>query len=142
MIKINKLDKYYYKNRSNEIHVLKSLDLELPDKGMVAVFGRSGCGKTTLLNVIGGLDKSGSGNIEIDGQNLKKDTDELRNRCIGYVFQNYCLNTTRTVFDNVADALRLYGVVDEDDIEERDAQMRQLYDNESNAQKIINTIFG
>ena len=55
MIRISELDKYYNKGQANELHVLNRISLELPDKGMVAVFGRSGCGKTTLLNVCGGL---------------------------------------------------------------------------------------
>lgn len=57
MIKINNVNKFYKKNKPNQIHVLKNINLELPEKGMVAIFGQSGCGKTTLLNVIGGLDE-------------------------------------------------------------------------------------
>ena len=56
MIRLEKVDKYYNKGQANAIHVLNQITLELPDTGMVAVFGRSGCGKTTLLNAIGGLD--------------------------------------------------------------------------------------
>ncbi len=119
MIKINKLNKYFFKGKQNQIHVINNIDLELPESGMVAVFGKSGCGKTTLLNVIGGLDSFESGYLEIDGQNIKKDTDVLRNKYIGYIFQNYNLHKSETCFDNVADALRLCGMTDEEEISKR-----------------------
>ena len=57
MIRIEKLHKFFNKGRQNEIHVINDVNLELGERGMVAIFGKSGCGKTTLLNVIGGLDK-------------------------------------------------------------------------------------
>ncbi len=110
MIKINSLHKFYNKNKSNEIHVINDVSLELPSSGMVAIFGRSGCGKTTLLNAIGGLDKTNSGEILVDGENIAKNTDILRNKHIGYIFQNYILNVIESCYDNVADALRLCGI--------------------------------
>ena len=88
MISIKSLHKYFNKNKSNEIHVINDINLELPEKGMVAIFGKSGCGKTTLLNTIGGLDKTESGSIVIDGKNIASDTDTVRNKYIGYIFQN------------------------------------------------------
>ena len=106
MIRIQNLHKYFHKGRQNEIHVINDVSLELPEKGMVAVFGKSGCGKTTLLNVIGGLDSFHSGTLTLDGQSMKTDANELRNRYIGYIFQNYHLNKEETCFDNVANALR------------------------------------
>ena len=119
MIRIDKLDKYYNKGQANEIHVLNQISLELPDKGMVAVFGRSGCGKTTLLNVCGGLDGFSGGSINVNGEDIRKNTDALRNREIGYIFQNYNLNMKENVQDNVADALRLVGMKDEEEIARR-----------------------
>ena len=53
MIKIEKLDKYFNKGKSNENHVLKEVSLELGDRGLVCILGESGSGKTTLLNTIG-----------------------------------------------------------------------------------------
>ena len=119
MIRIDKLDKYYNKGQVNEIHVLDRISLELPDKGMVAVFGRSGCGKTTLLNVCGGLDRFSGGSILVNGEDIRKNTDALRNREIGYIFQNYNLNMKENVQENVADALRLVGMKDEAEISRR-----------------------
>ena len=96
MIRIEKLNKIYNKGQANALHVLHDLSLELPDKGMVAVFGRSGCGKTTLLNICGGLDRFDSGEVLINGEDIRKDTDTLRNREIGYIFQNYNLTCRKT----------------------------------------------
>ena len=119
MIRIEKLNKIYNKGQANALHVLHDLSLELPDKGMVAVFGRSGCGKTTLLNICGGLDRFDSGEVLINGEDIRKDTDTLRNREIGYIFQNYNLNQKENVQENVADALRLVGMKDEAEISRR-----------------------
>ena len=119
MISIKGLNKYFNKGKQNEIHVINDVTLELPERGMVAVFGKSGCGKTTLLNVIGGLDGFASGALEIDGQSIDKNTDDVRNSYIGYIFQNYNLSKDESCYDNVAAALRLLGVTDEAVIEER-----------------------
>ena len=118
-VRITNAHKYYNKGKSNQLHVMDNVNLELPEQGLVAIFGRSGCGKTTLLNTVGGLDKIASGSIELFGQNIQEDTDTLRNRYVGYIFQNYNLSLTDTVFENVAAALRLCGLTDETDISER-----------------------
>ena len=119
MIRIQGLHKFFNKGRSNEIHVINDISLDLPEKGMVAIFGKSGCGKTTLLNVIGGLDKYAEGTLTIENQSIRENTDVIRNKYIGYIFQNYNLNKAESCFDNVADALRLCGMTDEDEIEAR-----------------------
>ena len=119
MIRIQGLHKFFNKGRQNEIHVINDISLDLPDKGMVAIFGKSGCGKTTLLNVIGGLDKYAEGTLTIENQSIRENTDVIRNQYIGYIFQNYNLNKAESCFDNVADALRLCGMTDEDEIKAR-----------------------
>ena len=119
MIKLNHLDKFFNKNKSNEIHVINDISIDFPDHGMIALFGRSGCGKTTLLNVIGGLDKANGGSVFIEGQEMSAKKDELRNKYIGYIFQNYCLSMNDTCFDNVAASLRLCGMRDEEEIQRR-----------------------
>ena len=110
MIRINHLDKYFNRGKQNEIHVINDVSLELPDKGMVAIFGKSGCGKTTLLNVIGGLDKYAGGSVMIENQEITNDPDLIRNKYMGYVFQNYNLIPHQTVLSNVELALTLSGV--------------------------------
>lgn len=112
MIRLEHLNKYFNRGRQNEIHVINDVSLELPERGMVAVFGRSGCGKTTLLNVIGGLDGFTGGTLTVNGQNIREDTDSLRNREMGYIFQNYNLCAGESCYDNVANALRLCGMKD------------------------------
>ncbi len=119
MISIRSLHKYFNKNKQNEIHVINDISLDLPEQGMVALFGRSGCGKTTLLNAIGGLDKTQSGSILIDGKDARKKPDVIRNQYIGYIFQNYNLNNQQSCFENVANALYLCGITDKALIEER-----------------------
>ena len=119
MIRIQNLHKYFNKGNQNEIHVIDGIDLELPESGMTAIFGKSGCGKTTLLNVIGGLDSFASGSVTIENKDIRSDTDDLRNRYIGYIFQNYNLNKEESCFENVAASLRLCGMTDEEEIERR-----------------------
>ena len=89
MIELIGLQKYYNKGKQNEIHVINDVSLNVPESGMCAIFGPSGCGKTTLLNVIGGLDDYETGIITIDGLSMEKKTDLLRNKYIGFIFQNY-----------------------------------------------------
>ena len=119
MISIRGLHKFFNKGRQNEIHVINDVSLDLPQSGMVAIFGPSGCGKTTLLNVIGGLDGFAAGSVSIDGKSIKEDTDALRNRFVGYIFQNYNLLKSESCFENVAAALRLCGMTDAAKIRER-----------------------
>lgn len=119
MITLSKLHKYFNKGKENEIHVLNDISLTLPEKGIVAIFGRSGCGKTTLLNVIGALDDCHSGSICEDGREITAELDAYRNRDIGYIFQNYNLLKNESCFDNVANALRLCGMRDGEEFSTR-----------------------
>lgn len=142
MIKIQNAEKYYNRGKSNELHVLNNISLELPEKGMIAIFGRSGCGKTTLLNAIGGLDTLASGEITIGNESIRRDPDSLRNRQIGYIFQNYYLNKDETVFENIADALRLCGMHDEKAIEERVLAALRNVDMERYKRRTPDTLSG
>ena len=119
MLKIKNLDKNYGRKRHNAVHAVNNISLELPDRGMVAIFGKSGCGKTTLLNMVGGLDKANSGYIELDGDRITPDSSDVRNINIGYIFQNYNLQKNKTVYENVASSLRLCGIEDECEIDRR-----------------------
>ena len=119
MIGIEKLNKYYNRHKKNENHVLRDLSLTLPDRGLVAIFGRSGCGKTTLLSVIGGMDRQNSGKVSYLGKSTDSDYDRYRNETVGYIFQSYLLQSEATVFENVAAALHLIGITDSETVEKR-----------------------
>ena len=119
MLKIKNLDKHYSRGRQNAVHAVNNISLELPSRGMVAIFGKSGCGKTTLLNILGGLDKADRGEVLLDNKKITPDESDIRNIDIGYIFQNYNLRKNTTVYDNIASALYLCGVTDEDEIEKR-----------------------
>lgn len=75
MIRIENIGKVFNARSRNRNAVLKDVSFELPDKGLVAIFGKSGSGKTTLLNIIGGLDKQDKGKIYIDGENVAGKAD-------------------------------------------------------------------
>ncbi|MBU1145042.1 MAG: ABC transporter ATP-binding protein/permease [Firmicutes bacterium] len=123
MIKLTNLDKFYNKGKLNEIHVIDHTALEFPEIGLVALTGPSGCGKTTLLNVIGGLDKFDTGKVNFDESELTSykplEWDILRNKYVGYIFQNYNLITDKTVYQNVEIALNMAGLYDKELVEER-----------------------
>ncbi len=118
MIKVEHLNKYYNKGKSNEIHVINDVSFEFPEKGFITILGKSGSGKTTLLNVISGLDSADSGTISYR-KGLKVfekyemgRMDHFRIRNIGYIFQNYLILPEETVFENVDDSLKLCGIQD------------------------------
>ncbi len=119
MIEIKNLKKFYNRGKQNQICAVNNTTLSLPDTGMIAFFGKSGCGKTTLLNIIGGLDKAEGGSVAVDGELITPDSDEARNRKIGYIFQNYNLGRSMTVFENVASSLTLCGLHDKAEVERR-----------------------
>ncbi|HMM00354.1 MAG TPA: ABC transporter ATP-binding protein/permease [Bacilli bacterium] len=107
MIELRQVDKYFNRNKSNEIHVINNVNLELPNKGLVTFFGESGCGKTTLLNVIGGLEYPDSGRVFFDKKEYsEKKIDIYRLKNIGFIAQSYLILPSLTVFDNLDLVLR------------------------------------
>lgn len=115
MIRITSLNKFY-KSKKSVHHALKDVFLDLPDKGMVFVLGKSGSGKSTFLNLIGGLDKASSGRITVDGNDISVFTEkqfvDYRNDCIGFIFQDHHLIDDLTVYQNVKLALDLKRIRD------------------------------
>ncbi len=98
----------------NTVHALKGIDLQFRKSEFVSILGQSGCGKTTMLNIIGGLDQYTEGDLIINGTSTKdfknRDWDTYRNHSIGFVFQSYNLIPHQTVLQNVEIALTLSGV--------------------------------
>ena len=103
-----------YATGANVVHALRGVSLEFRANEFVSILGASGCGKTTLLNIIGGLDRYTDGDLIIGGKSTKdykdKDWDVYRNHRIGFVFQSYNLIPHQTVLGNVELALTIAGV--------------------------------
>ena len=130
MIRIENIGKVFNARSRNRNVVLKDVSFELPDKGLVAIFGKSGSGKTTLLNIIGGLDKQDKGKIYIDGENVAGKVDKIRNVKIGFIFQNYYLERGYTIAEIMKNAMRIAGFKDESEIARRSEEVLTLVDME------------
>ena len=113
MLELKEITKEYYVDKKPFL-ALKGVSLYFPKQQFCSILGASGSGKTTTLNIIGGLDKYTSGDLIIEGQSTKtyddKDWDNYRNKRIGFVFQSYNLIPQLTLLDNVAMAMTLNGV--------------------------------
>ena len=114
MLKLEHINKTYKVDESLQVNALKDINLEFDNTGFVCILGQSGCGKTTLLNILGGLDKYTSGDLIINNQSTKEykdsDWDNYRNKEIGIVFQAYNLIPHLSVLENVSLAMTLSGV--------------------------------
>ena len=103
-----------YPVASGAVHALRGVSIDFRSSEFVAVLGQSGCGKTTLLNIIGGLDRYTSGDLVIDGRSTTEyraaDWDAYRNHTVGFVFQSYNLIMHQSVLSNVEMALKISGV--------------------------------
>lgn len=113
MLRLKNITKEYVTG-DTKVEALKGIDLEFRENEFVSILGQSGCGKTTLLNIIGGLDRYTDGDLYINGKSTKlykdSDWDTYRNHTIGFIFQSYNLIPHQTVLSNVELALTLSGV--------------------------------
>ena len=113
MLKLKNITKDYVVG-SNTTHALKGIDIEFRKSEFVSILGQSGCGKTTLLNIIGGLDRYTTGDLIINGKSTKefkdRDWDSYRNYSVGFVFYIFNLIPHQTILANVELALTLSGV--------------------------------
>ena len=102
--------------------ILNGITFSVKDRGFVTVYGKSGCGKTTLLNILGGLDKPTSGGVTIDGQDITQMSEDelahMRLEKIGFVFQDFNLLTDMTIRDNIALPLRFSRRRNEDRVDD------------------------
>lgn len=122
-----------YKTKAGEVKAVDGISLTFPDKGLVFITGKSGCGKTTLLNVIGGLDGIDEGEILVQDKKFSTfspaEYDSYRNTFIGFIFQEYNLLSEFTVEKNIKMAMELQGVqADEAEFEKllKDVEIDEL----------------
>jgi NitT/TauT family transport system ATP-binding protein len=104
-LEIRNLSQSFRKDDGSDLVVLDQISFDVEDKEFVCILGSSGCGKTTLLRLIAGLDEAQSGSIVLDGEEMRGTSPK-----VGMVFQEYSLFPWRTVIDNIAFGLEMQGV--------------------------------
>ena len=113
MLELRNVKKVYIAGQE-KVRALRGVSLKFRKSEFVSILGASGCGKTTLLNIIGGLDHYTSGDLIINGKSTKQytdgDWDTYRNHSIGFIFQSYHLIPHQTILQNVELALTIAGV--------------------------------
>lgn len=129
MLELHNITKIYGTDE-NRVNALKGINIKFPEVGVVSILGASGCGKTTLLNIIGGLDSYTSGDLIINGVSTKEfkstDWNSYRNNNVGFVFQNYYLIPHLNVLENVMIAMSLSGLSTEQQKEKAVAALKKV----------------
>ena len=121
LLKTDKITKSYKDNKSNKLLIFENLDFSLQDEKIVAIYGPSGVGKTTFLNLLGTVDTPESGKIFInDLKYQKKHFQEIRKKYIGYMFQFHYLLPEFTIFENLDMTLQIKGIGLNNKIKNRD----------------------
>ena len=141
-IRVENIVKTFNRHSRNANKVLKGVSFDLPDKGLVCIFGKSGSGKTTLLNIIGGLEKADSGKVYIDGECTRGKTDKIRNAKIGFIFQNYYLEKGYTIAEILRNQMIIAGFKDEKEIARRTEEALKLVDMERFKNKLGDALSG
>lgn len=113
MLEIRNVTKIYKSKHANQVIALNNVSINFGDKGMVFLLGKSGSGKSTILNTIGGLDSFDSGEVIVNGRSSasfkQKDFDAYRNTYVGFIFQEYNVLSEFSVEKNIALAMELQG---------------------------------
>ena len=111
MIEFKNVSKIYKAKKGVETKALNNINLKIGNKGMVFIVGKSGSGKSTMLNLLGGLDNVTSGELLINNKNISKfknkQYDAYRNTYIGFIFQEFNILEQYNVYENIELALRL-----------------------------------
>lgn len=145
MIKIQNLNKYFYKGEERELHALKNINLEIQEGEFSLLTGPSGCGKTTLLNAIGALDSVDSGEIYLDGREISSLSEDERTAIrlneMGFVFQAYNLIPVLSVEENIGFIMKLRGFSDEE-IKRRVLEVATLLEIENKLDSLPSTLSG
>ena len=121
MIIVKNLTKVYKSKKTKSCVALDNVSFSLPSKGLVFVVGKSGSGKSTMLNLLGGLDSVTTGEINVFGNQLNEYSESelysFRSNTVGFVFQDFHLLDDLTVADNVRLSLKLMAEDDDDRVE-------------------------
>lgn len=145
MIRLENVNKYFFKDDPREVHALRDINLEIKKGEFTALIGPSGCGKTTLLNAIGVLDSITSGKIFLEDREItalsEKETTKLRLNEMGFVFQAYNLVPVLSVADNIAFIMRLRGFSNTQ-IDKRVLEVATLLEIDHKLDALPNTLSG
>ena len=145
MINIKDVNRYFYRGEKREVHALKDINLTIEKGEYTLLSGESGCGKTTLLNVIGALDTIDSGEIYLDdieiGALSEKQRSVIRLNSIGFVFQAYNLIPVLNVEENIGFIMKLRGFGD-DEIKSRVAELSSMLEIDNRLKALPNTLSG
>ena len=145
MIRLENVNKYFYKDEPREVHALRDINLTIEDGEFSLFSGPSGCGKTTLLNAIGALDSIDSGNIYLDEQEIaalnEEKRTELRLTEMGFVFQAYNLVPVLNVEENIGFIMKLRGFSDEQ-IQARVLEVASMLEIDNKLKSLPNTLSG
>jgi putative ABC transport system ATP-binding protein len=130
LLKCDHVTKSYTGRKGQEVSILRDINLTVNAGEIVIITGRSGCGKTTLLTLLAGLDRPTSGSINLDGEELQSLDNEklanLRRNKIGIIFQNFNLLPSWTAFENIEAALLHTGMLISERAEKITALLEQL----------------
>jgi putative ABC transport system ATP-binding protein len=145
MIKLQDVNKYFFKGEPREVHALRDINLAIEAGEFTLFSGASGCGKTTLLNVIGALDSCESGKIYLDDKEISSLDEDARTTLrlneLGFVFQAYNLVPVLSVEENIGFIMRLRGFNDEE-IRRRVLEVATLLKIEDKLKSLPNTLSG
>lgn len=145
MIRLNHVQKYFYRGEPRELHALRDITLEIKEGEFTLFSGPSGCGKTTLLNAIGALDGIDSGSIYLDDREISALSEEerthLRLHEMGFVFQAYNLVPVLSVRENIGFIMKLRGFKEEQ-IQTRVNEVAALLEIDNKLDALPNTLSG
>jgi len=145
MIKIENVNKYFYKGQERELHALKDINLSIEKGEYSLLTGPSGCGKTTLLNAIGALDSIDSGNIYLEDREIGSLSEDERTTIrlneMGFVFQAYNLVPVLNVEENIGFIMKLRGFSDSE-IKERVQEVATILEIDTKLKSLPSTLSG
>lgn len=145
MIRLENVNKYFYKDEPREVHALRDINLSIEEGEFTLLSGPSGCGKTTLLNAIGALDTVDSGKIYLGEKEIGSlDEDErtsIRLNDMGFVFQAYNLVPVLNVEENIGFVMRLRGFSDEE-INRRVLEVASMLEIDNKLKSLPNALSG